>query len=76
LQISFYINTFGLTIVELTLFIEGRMDTSRPSHYNGTNFPYLSARMACYLEVIDLRGWRATHDEMKPLKNPKKHHDE
>ena len=25
------------------------MDTSRPPHFDGTNFPYYKARMACYL---------------------------
>ena len=30
------------------------------------------ARMACYLEVVDLGVWRATRDGMKPIKNPDK----
>jgi hypothetical protein len=30
------------------------------------------ARMACYLEVVDLDVWRVTRDEMKPPKNPEK----
>jgi hypothetical protein len=34
------------------------MDTHRPPHFDGTNFPYYSARMACYLEVVDLGVWR------------------
>jgi hypothetical protein len=28
------------------------MDTHRSSHFSGTNFPYYSARMACYLEAV------------------------
>jgi hypothetical protein len=28
------------------------MDTHRPSHFDSTNFPYYSARMACYLEAV------------------------
>jgi hypothetical protein len=28
------------------------MDTHRPPHFDGTNFPYYSARMACYLEAV------------------------
>ena len=46
------------------------MDTSRPPHFDGTNFPYYKARMACYLEAVDLRVWRVTHDRMKTIKNP------
>jgi hypothetical protein len=30
------------------------MDTHRPPHFDGTNFPYYSARMDCNLEVVDL----------------------
>ena len=45
------------------------MDTSRPPHFNGTNFPYYKARMACYLEAVDLGVWRVTRDGMKPIKN-------
>jgi hypothetical protein len=48
------------------------MDTHRPPHFDGTNFPYYSARMACYLEVVDLGVWRVTRDGMKPLKNLEK----
>jgi hypothetical protein len=48
------------------------MDTHRPPHFDGTNFPYYSARMACYLEVVDLGVWRVTRDGMKPPKNPEK----
>jgi hypothetical protein len=48
------------------------MDTHRPPHFDGTNFPYYSARMACYLEVIDLGVWRVTHEGMKLPKNLEK----
>jgi hypothetical protein len=48
------------------------MDTHRPPHFYSTNFTYYSARMACYLEVIDLSVWRVTRDGMKPPKNPEK----
>jgi hypothetical protein len=48
------------------------MDTHRPPHLDGTNFTYYSARMACYLEVVDLGVWRITRDGMKPPKNPEK----
>jgi hypothetical protein len=34
-----------------------------------TNFPYYSATMACYLEVVDIGVWRVTRDGMKPPKN-------
>jgi hypothetical protein len=30
------------------------MDTHRPPHLDDTNLPYYSARMACYLEAVDL----------------------
>jgi hypothetical protein len=43
-----------------------------PPHFDGTSFPYYSARMACYLEVVDLGVWRVTRDGMKPPKNPEK----
>jgi hypothetical protein len=46
------------------------MDTRRPPHFDGTNFPYYSAIMACYLEAVDLGVWRVTRDGMKPPKNP------
>jgi hypothetical protein len=45
------------------------MDTHRPPHFDDTNFPYYSARMACYLEAVDLGVWRVTRDVMKPPKN-------
>jgi hypothetical protein len=49
------------------------MDTHRPPHFDDTNFLYYSARMACYLEVIDLGVWRVTRDRRnhpKILRNP------
>jgi hypothetical protein len=48
------------------------MDTHGPPHFDDTNFPYYSARMACYLEAVDLGVWRVTRDGLKPLKNPEK----
>ena len=41
------------------------MDTSRPPHFDGTNFSYYKARMASHL----LGVWRVTRDGMKPIKN-------
>ena len=64
--------TFGLTTVEMTLFRVVGMDTSRPPHFDGTNFLYYRARMACYLEAVDLGVWRVTRDGMKSIKNPDK----
>jgi hypothetical protein len=54
------------------LFREKRMNTHRPPHFDVTNFTYDSARMACYLEAVDLGVWRVTRDVMKPPKNPEK----
>jgi hypothetical protein len=48
------------------------MDTYRPPHFDDTNFPYYSATMGCYLEVIDQSVWKVTRDQMKPSKNPEK----
>jgi hypothetical protein len=48
------------------------MDTHRPPHFNDTNFPYYSARMACFLEAVNLGVWRVTHDGVKPPKIPEK----
>ena len=48
------------------------MDTSRPPHFDGTNFPYYKARMACHLKTVDLGVWRVTRDGTKPIKNPEK----
>ena len=64
--------TFGLTVVESTLFRGFGMDTSRPPQFDDTNFPYYKAIMACYLEAVDLGVWRVTRDGMKPIKNPDK----
>ena len=62
--------TFDLTVVEPMLFRVVGMDTSRPSYFDGTNFPYYKARMACYLEAVDLGVWRVTRDGINPLKIP------
>jgi hypothetical protein len=43
------------------------MDTHRLAHFDGTNFPYYSARISCYLEAVDLGVWRVTDDGMKLL---------
>jgi hypothetical protein len=51
-----------LTLIEHKL---SRVDTSRPPHFDVTNFSYWSARMACYLEVVDIGILRATHGGMK-----------
>jgi hypothetical protein len=48
------------------------MDTHRPPHFDITNFPYYRARMACYLEDINLGVCRVTRDGMKPPRNPEK----
>jgi hypothetical protein len=48
------------------------MDTHRPPQFDGTNFPYYSARMACYVEAVDLDVWRVTRERMKPPKNLEK----
>jgi hypothetical protein len=48
------------------------MDTHRAPHFDGTNFSYYTARMAWYLEAVDLGVWRVTRDRMKPPKNPEK----
>jgi tRNA G18 (ribose-2'-O)-methylase SpoU len=48
------------------------MDTHRPPHFDDTNFPYYSVRLACYLEAVDLGVWRVNRDAMKPHKNPEK----
>jgi hypothetical protein len=46
------------------------MDTSRPPHFDGTNFPYYKARMTCHLKMVDLGVWRVTRDRIKPLRIP------
>ena len=33
---------------------------------------FLTARMACHLETVDLGVWRDTRDRMKPIKNTDK----
>jgi hypothetical protein len=38
----------------------------------GTYFPYWSARIACYLEAVNLGLYRVTHNKIKPHKNPEK----
>ena len=48
------------------------MDISRSSQFDGTNFPYYKAKMACHLETVDLGVQRVTRDGMKPIKNPDK----
>jgi hypothetical protein len=48
------------------------MDTHRTPHFDSINYAYYSARMACYLETVDLGVWRVTHDGIKPPKNPEK----
>jgi hypothetical protein len=48
------------------------MDTHRPPHFDDTNFSYYSAKMACYLKVVDLGVSRVTRYRMKPPKNPEK----
>ena len=48
------------------------MDTSRAPQFDGTNFPYYKARMACHLKAVNLSVQRVTRDGMKPIKNPKK----
>jgi hypothetical protein len=47
------------------------MDTHRPPHFDDTNFQYYSARMACYLEAVDLGVWRVTRDGLKHLRIPR-----
>jgi hypothetical protein len=48
------------------------MDTHGPPHFDSTNIPYYSARIACYLEAINLGVWRVTRDKMKPRRNTDK----
>jgi hypothetical protein len=66
-----HLKNLALPLKEPTLLEEG-MDTHRPPHFDDTNFPYYSARMTCYLEVVDLGVWRVTHEGMKPPKNLEK----
>ena len=60
--------TFGFTVVEPTLFRVVGMDISKPPYFDGTNFPYYKARMACHLEAVDLGVWRVTRDGINPLR--------
>jgi hypothetical protein len=63
----------ALLLIEPTLFREKGMDTHRPPHFDDTNFPYYSARMAYYIEAIDLCVWRLSHSRgMKPPNNLEK----
>jgi hypothetical protein len=67
-----HLKRFSFIANQADTFQRKGMDTHRPPHFDGTNFPYYSARMTCYLEVVDLGVWRVTHDGMKPPKNPEK----
>jgi hypothetical protein len=67
-----HLKCFSFTTKRADCFLRKGMDTHRPPHFDDTNFPYYSARMACYLEVIDLGVWRVTRDGMKPPKDPEK----
>jgi hypothetical protein len=58
-------------LIEVTLF-RGRGWIPIGHHFDGTNIPYYSARMTCYLEVVNLSVWRVTRDGMKPPKNSEK----
>jgi hypothetical protein len=40
------------------------MDTHRTLCFDDTKFLYYSARMACYLKVVDLGVWRVTRDRI------------
>ena len=46
------------------------MDIHKPLHFDDTNFSYYSARLACYLEEVDIGVWSVTHDGMRHIKNP------
>jgi hypothetical protein len=61
-----HLKRFIFTTNRADTFYSKGMDTHRPPHFDGTNFPYYSDRMACYLEEVDLGVWRVTHDGMKP----------
>jgi hypothetical protein len=56
------------------------MHISSPPHFDGTNFSYWIARMACYLEIVDLGICRciATHprDPYFIVFNPSNHASE
>jgi hypothetical protein len=65
-----HLTRFSFTAKRADTFYRKGMDTHRPPHFDGTNFPFYSARMTCYLEVVDLDVLRVTRDEMKLPKNP------
>jgi hypothetical protein len=67
-----HLKRFSFTAKGADTFYRKGMDTHRPPHFDDTNFPYYSARMACYLEVVYLGVWRVTREGMKPPKNPEK----
>ena len=49
---------------------EARTDHSRPSHFDGTNYPYWHVRISCFLEAKGLGVRRVTNEGMKPLARP------
>jgi hypothetical protein len=67
-----HLKRFSFTAKRVDAFYRKGMDTHRPPHFDDTKFPYYSARMACYLDVVNLGVWRVTRDGMKPPKNPEK----
>jgi hypothetical protein len=67
-----HLKRFSFTAKKSQHFLEKGMDTHRPPHFDDTNFPYYSARLVCYLEVVNLGVWRVTREGMKPPKNPEK----
>jgi hypothetical protein len=67
-----HLECFSLIANQVDTLSRKGMDTYRPPHFDGISFPYYIARMACYLEAIDLGVWRVTRDRMKPPKNPEK----
>jgi hypothetical protein len=46
------------------------MDTGRVPHFDGTNYPYWSVRMASYLEAVGLDVWRVTREGTNPPAKP------
>jgi hypothetical protein len=59
--------TFGFNIIEPTLLRMVGVNASRPLRFNDTNSPYISDRMAWYLEVVDVAICRVTHDQIESL---------
>ena len=49
-----HLKRFSLTANRADAFYRKGVDTHRLSHFDDTNFSYYSARMACYLEAVDL----------------------